>query len=125
MNGGYDLTRDEKIILIKSQSNGQTDIASTGTFRLHCSFDPSFFPFDSQVCIVQIESSRYVIEMQTLHVQLLMLDNFVPNDQWEVGLGDSRENNVTFTIGTFSLVEFDIKLKRKVSQTAFTIHKYI
>ena len=115
LNGGYDLTRDQKTRLIKSHSDGRTGISTTGSFQISCNFDLSYFPFDNQICSVRIESSRYLIEMQRLHYGNLAFDGFVPNDQWEVGLGESREMNSTFSSGqTYSVVKFEITLARKV-----------
>ena len=109
-------------MLITSHSNGQTIISTTGSFQIRCSFDPSFFPFDKQICTVRVESSRYVIEMQWLHFANLAFDGFIPSDQWDVGLGESREFNVSFSSGdTYSIVEFDISLDRKVRRCSVLI----
>ena len=109
-------------MLIKLHKEGQIDISTTGSFQIHCSFDPSFFPFDKQICTVRVESSRYVVEMQQLHFDTLAFDGFIPNDQWDVGLGESREFNVSFSSGdTYSIVEFDISLDRKVRRCSVLI----
>ena len=108
------MTRDARNSLLKSFSDGFNDISATGVMQIHCDFNPEFFPFDQQICTIRVESSRYEAEFQTLHVDFLMLDGFIPNDQWKIELGDHRDKLENFTVGSYSVVEFDIKLERKV-----------
>ena len=115
MNTGFELSRDERNSIVRSFQNGKTQIASTGLFEIHCDFDISKFPFDRQLCVIRISSTGYTIEMVSLHTDELALGDYVPNEQWDVLIGHSRERNLTFSSGrVYSALELDIYLDRKV-----------
>ena len=115
MNSGYELAKSGQSTIFRAFSDGKIETSSTGLFEIHCDFDVSLFPFDQQLCILRFESIGYVVEMQSLHVNEFAFGDFWTNEQWDFKLGSWREINFTLPDGrTFSTIELDIHMKRKV-----------
>ena len=87
-----------------------------GLFQLNCDFDISNVPFDTQLCVMHMESIGYVAEMQMLHADGLLMENLVVNEQWDVSSGFVKDSNLSFASGrTYSVIEFGFHMRRKAS----------
>ena len=99
-------------LFLRLHSNGEVYWTPADEFKLSCSVDVTYFPFDKQTCIIEFTGIVYdnseLLMYSTNHI--LDMTYFTNNSQWDVL--PSNVSNCTVDRGT-SCIEVNLHLKRK------------
>ena len=98
-------------------SNGLTLIFPGGNMDIMCQFDLTFFPFDLQICTIELGAWEYFANQVILEPngEAVYFVDFTKHEQWDI-VGFTIETNAkSYTTNTTSYSQMKIKLflKRK------------
>ena len=112
-----EITRNEREQVLL-RSDGFTSYTPMGIMKIDCSFDLTLFPFDTQSCIVVVESWRYDVSMLLLlsddeGYRMLRVGQL---KQWTVTQGSFKMSSLDYTDAStkaYSIAKYSVILKRK------------
>lgn len=89
-------------------------------FQTHCEVDVTYYPFDVQICTVELTSWAYTKDELTLTALYdeVKTEGLEPHGEWdlvstEVKTKDITETKASGTEQTYPVIDFNIKLRRK------------
>ncbi|CAG5128833.1 unnamed protein product [Candidula unifasciata] len=110
-------------LLIRATSQGNMTWEPPGIFETHCDVDVTFYPFDAQVCVVEVTSWAQTMQQIDLYASSSKIDlaDYEESGEWDV-LGSWTDRRLlTDGADTHSEVTFSIKLLRKPMYYVTTI----
>ena len=100
-------------------SSGLTSIFPGGNMIMMCQFDLTYFPFDRQVCTIDLEPWEYMIDQVVLKPRRdgVYFVNTTKHEQWEIVGFDVETKSKSYTTNAtlYSQLIFNIFLARKSS----------
>ena len=95
------------------------EICPTVPLTITCDFDVTYFPFDSHLCTIHMESLRFNESLQRFHSQGFMYSSYDwrGNDQWDLLPISMLSKLIIYQEGrvNFSAIEAIISLQRKAN----------
>ena len=98
---------------IRLESDGTSLYSPHGNFQVRCALNLWNFPFDEQICSLDIEPYRYRPSEMRLKIGKFKMEHFAENDQWDVELVDARHENITYRNTALDKIVFEFKFRRK------------
>ncbi|KAK3802386.1 hypothetical protein RRG08_034531 [Elysia crispata] len=110
-------------LLIRATYLGEMTWEPPGIFETHCDVDVTYYPFDTQICVVEVTSWAYTLTEVSLEAEesTINFDDFEKSGEWDVL--DSWTERKILVDGdvNHSEVVFTLKLKRKPAYYVMTI----
>ncbi|RUS68975.1 hypothetical protein EGW08_023262, partial [Elysia chlorotica] len=110
-------------LLIRVTHQGHMTWEPPGIFETHCDVDVTYYPFDTQICVVEVTSWAYTLNEVSLQAEesTINFDDFELSGEWDVL--DSWTERKILVDGDISHSEiaFNLKLKRKPAYYVTTI----
>ena len=112
---GADLSMADNKFRVQIYPDGQTVWLPGFKFRTTCKVDLTHFPFDAQMCYINITSWLYTttyVEFNT-STDLVDLGHFEMNGEWELERVYADKYNTETPLGNISVVYCAVELRRR------------
>ncbi|XP_062611959.1 neuronal acetylcholine receptor subunit alpha-3-like [Saccostrea cucullata] len=112
--GGMDPIGNDEIFF-RVRNTGEVHWDPPGLFITHCDIDIAYFPFDYQVCKIEVSSSAFTTEVLTLNKShdKVNTENFHENGEWILYSSRVEESILEEHGEKFSKLEFQIVFQRR------------
>ena len=108
----YGFTRSNDIV-VRIQKDGRSQSSPGGIVRANCDFIMTLFPFDTQTCVLKVESWKLPSDQETFskHAAGFELRGFTEPEQWSVTGMEVEYTNTSIYISSFAKVKFQLKFQ--------------
>ncbi|BFZ22131.1 hypothetical protein BsWGS_25170 [Bradybaena similaris] len=110
-------------LLIRATHEGNMTWEPPGIFETHCDVDVTFYPFDTQECVVEVTSWAHTVEEIDLYAEGKEIDltEFEVNGEWDVISSRTHRKMLHDGVDYHTEIAFTIKLQRKPMYYVTTI----